>query len=348
MIPSAERQLLFLQQLQRLFDEGEFVATYKFALLMALAEISVESNHVDGKLEIPIIAIAEKFAELYWPQTVPYSSGTAGTATEILNQNQGKQTAVVNALLRLRQEGATTLTEARKYTNWPTTIRTIGKTVAEMPVKYLQNFGGTQIPFLYEYPNPSGKIVLNEGVALMLRTFHSFIQQMARAGWITHIRKNKRNSQILGQVDALECFMFGTPRACLTQVSELLRKIQSNRCFYCGLSLFSQADVDHFVPWSKYPRDLAHNFVLAHASCNRHKSDMLAAERHLDNWLERNLRFNAELVYELTNFNSDLGCSNRVAYWAYEQGINIGSHSWVDKQLTEPLSKNCLGLILSP
>ncbi|MBM4208635.1 MAG: HNH endonuclease, partial [Gammaproteobacteria bacterium] len=77
MIPSAERQLLFLQQLQRLFDEGEFVATYKFALLMALAEISVESNHVDGKLEIPMIAIAEKFAELYWPQTVPYSSGTA-------------------------------------------------------------------------------------------------------------------------------------------------------------------------------------------------------------------------------------------------------------------------------
>ena len=51
MTPSAEQQLNFLQHLQRLFDEGEFVATYKYALLMALAELSVESEHVEGHIE---------------------------------------------------------------------------------------------------------------------------------------------------------------------------------------------------------------------------------------------------------------------------------------------------------
>jgi 5-methylcytosine-specific restriction endonuclease McrA len=345
MTPSAEQQLEFLKHLQRLFDEGEFVATYKYALLMALSELSVESESVEGQLEVSMIAIAEKFAALYWPQTVPYTSGVTGTVTEVLNQNQGKQTAVINTLLKLRQEGATTLNQAKKSQGWSSAVKTIAKTVAEMPVQYLQNIGGVLIPFLYQYSHSPEKLILHNGVASLLRTFHPLIQQLARAGWVAHIRKNKRNTEIIGQMDELEMFMFGTPRASLAQVADLLRKIQSNKCFYCGASLSSQADVDHFVPWSKYPRDLAHNFVLSHVSCNRQKSDMLAAERHLHNWLDRNRRYGADLKSELNNFLVDIECSNRVTYWAYEQGITIGSRGWLDGKTTESLRRDCLRLI---
>ena len=37
----------------------------------------------------------------------------------------------------------------------------------------------------------------------------------------------------------------------------------------------------HLDPWVIYPRDLGHNFVLAHKSCNLDKSDLLAATTHL-------------------------------------------------------------------
>lgn len=47
--PSAERQIGFLSDLQRLLGEGSFVATYKFALLLALADISVEHGHDDDE-----------------------------------------------------------------------------------------------------------------------------------------------------------------------------------------------------------------------------------------------------------------------------------------------------------
>jgi len=40
--PSPEVQLVFLSKLQRLFAEGDFTATYKFALLIALPELAVE------------------------------------------------------------------------------------------------------------------------------------------------------------------------------------------------------------------------------------------------------------------------------------------------------------------
>jgi hypothetical protein len=48
--PSPEVQLAFLSKLQRLFAEGDFTATYKFAL----PDIAVECGRDDGDdLEVP-------------------------------------------------------------------------------------------------------------------------------------------------------------------------------------------------------------------------------------------------------------------------------------------------------
>ncbi|RLA43917.1 MAG: hypothetical protein DRR42_21125 [Gammaproteobacteria bacterium] len=44
----AADDLKFLRKIQRLLSKGEFVATYKFALLQALADLSVESTLVPG------------------------------------------------------------------------------------------------------------------------------------------------------------------------------------------------------------------------------------------------------------------------------------------------------------
>jgi hypothetical protein len=40
-MPGAESQIAFLRQIQRIFIEGEFAATYKYALLLALGELAV-------------------------------------------------------------------------------------------------------------------------------------------------------------------------------------------------------------------------------------------------------------------------------------------------------------------
>ena len=63
--PAAEAQLLFLTKLQRLFNESDFTATYKYALLMALAELSVEHGRDNGDaLLLSHKQIAMKFIEL--------------------------------------------------------------------------------------------------------------------------------------------------------------------------------------------------------------------------------------------------------------------------------------------
>jgi len=61
-VPSAEEQIDFLANIQTLLDEGQFVASYKFALLIALADLAVELGDDSGReLELPLEKIAEKF-----------------------------------------------------------------------------------------------------------------------------------------------------------------------------------------------------------------------------------------------------------------------------------------------
>ena len=73
MPPNADDQIRFLVKLQRLLDEGLVVASFKFALLLALADLSVESGDDTGApLILPETGIAEKFIQYYWRQAVPY------------------------------------------------------------------------------------------------------------------------------------------------------------------------------------------------------------------------------------------------------------------------------------
>ena len=66
-IPTAQEQLQFLQRIQQLLTDSSFTSTYKFALLLAITELSVEMGQDTGEsLEIPIRALAEKTIELYW------------------------------------------------------------------------------------------------------------------------------------------------------------------------------------------------------------------------------------------------------------------------------------------
>ena len=70
--PTAEEQLKFLMNVQRLLAEGQFTATYKYALLLALADIAVEVGDYSGaSLNVSTKLIAEKYIQYYWRQCVP-------------------------------------------------------------------------------------------------------------------------------------------------------------------------------------------------------------------------------------------------------------------------------------
>ena len=331
--PSPKEQVAFLTNLQRLLSEGSFTATYKYALLLALADIAVESGDDSGDvMEIETRAIAEKFVQYYWRQAVPFLPKFERRNGEVLlqNTNQKKQAAVISRIIDEQNAFGDSLTALRRSrSRWNRLISKVNGVVKKMPLWKLQVLGGEVSDFLYPNVGRGDRVQLRPGIGYCLRHFHGIFVDLVQGAWTRYVRRN--NSEVLGSKTDLSEFLFGSERADLSDLRPVLEDIQSKRCFYCEKEIASVGHVDHFVPWSRYPVDLGHNFVVAHRSCNLAKADHLAAAEFLDKWVQRN-RDRSDVLceaFDLSGIIHDRTVSSRVAQWAYGLVEGAGGLTWV-------------------
>jgi 5-methylcytosine-specific restriction endonuclease McrA len=264
----------------------------------------------------------------------------------VLNQNNGTQAAVISAIaeFRRRHAGVTLLAAKGMKDDYNVLCSQAAQTVSAQPINYLQNFAGQTDQFLFE--RVRGGVVLMPGVTYCLRRFQPLVQQLARQHWVDHVKHNRLNAPMLGQRDDLESFLFETSRQSLLIIGDGLRKLAGSQCFYCQ-SKVNEADVDHFVPFSLYPRDLIHNFVLAHPGCNRSKSDTLAAKLHLERWLAFISQHDTTLreIGAEAGHDSDVSASHAIARWGYGNAIASGARAWVKAGAYEPVDDSYLGYL---
>ena len=324
-----EAAIRFLRQFQELLAEGGFVATYKFALLQALADLSVEEpNSPDGSLRLHVEQLAEKFIEYYWNQARPFRSG-------VLRQNTSGQAEVLTLVDEYRQLAAGRLGDLRnRAEEWQRLRKRVAAVIIKMPLWKLQNIGNEANEFLYRHSDYRNRtILLLPGVPDAFRAFHPLLTSMIRGGWIAQIHRIKGNKDMLGPTAELETFLFGTDRQSLERYRALLQDHQASECFYCGKKVAGEGDLDHFIPWSRYPLDLGHNFVFTHKACNNAKRDHLAAPIHIERWRVQNLDQGHGLGkrFSETGLLHDLERSELIARWAYQQGQASRAQLWVRK-----------------
>jgi 5-methylcytosine-specific restriction endonuclease McrA len=330
-IPTAQEQLKFLKNIQLIFQSGSFSSTYKFALLISLSRLAIEKGEDTGAcLTVEYTDIAEKFIELYWKQAMPYTFNNEGQL--ILNQNNGKQAAIVNQIIELRQSYSSLGLLRRDSSMWFKLVKDVARTVKDMPVRYLQNINGQNFEFLYQLDWCGKQLILLPQVMFCLRQFSEIVEELCQKRWIDYIRKNSSNASILNQLPNLERFMFEPSRNQLNAVASVLVELQEFKCFYCNkLVKKGSYAVDHFIPWSMYPSDTGHNFVLADSSCNSKKSNLLASNEFLHKWQERNEEHNLIIVDRISvlGFLTDKERSHKVAEWAYSQGKENNYLMWM-------------------
>jgi len=161
--PTAKEQVAFLGKVERILSEGQFVGTYKFALLLAIADLAVKLGSDDGsELDLPIRAIAEEFIELYWRQGAPYGNSVADGAYSILQQNTGRQAAIISIVNNLRQAHGT-LMRARQSAAWTAAVNEGTRLVKDMPLWRLQRLRNEVLDFLYAESPVAGNIRLKKG-----------------------------------------------------------------------------------------------------------------------------------------------------------------------------------------
>lgn len=293
----------FGKRLMQLLDEGRFVATYKFAVLLGLIEVLAETADTDGQAPptVSTRALARKVIETYWPHTRIY--GHPLQDGDVLRQNQAGQARILTLIdaFRSRTVGdigsPLALARHRAPDEFEALVRAVEFKLIEMPLGRLQLIGSSNDPFIYTLPwaaRPTqatvnsddfdGRLDLLPGAGdHLLRAAPLFRPLIERTWALTVARWNKLPDA------ELQDFLFGSRRISLAPLAAGLREIAAGRCAYCRKPVpqHAGAQIDHFVPWSWHFDNSIENLVYAHSSCNNSKRAYLAAENHLEYWMTR-------------------------------------------------------------
>jgi 5-methylcytosine-specific restriction endonuclease McrA len=297
----------FAEKVLELLDEGRYTATYKYALLLALMDICLEDTQASGAPPQTVTTrqLADKIVELYWPHCVPFA-GLAPVA--VLKQNLTGQAEIISAILRFRTRHASDPSmprwESRMRAPEPYEglVRRVEWKLIEMPLPRLQMMGQSYRPFIYEIywdqrveqrevttyqcgaSSFDNRVMLRPGVGEYFLQLNGLLRPLIQRRWAAMVAHLNRLEE-----SQLELFLFGADRTQTAKIRAGLWEIQGRCCFYCKARISEpvSGQVDHFVPWSRYPDDTLDNFVVADKSCNGLKSSSLAAADHLTRWTRR-------------------------------------------------------------
>jgi hypothetical protein len=156
-----------------------------------------------------------------------------------------------------------------------------------------------------------------------MRRLRGVIVAMTEARWALWVRENNEK---LAADRELEEFLFGATRSPVSNFAARFYDLQEGRCFYTGDKLRepSAGDVDHFIPWARYPFDSPFNLVLASKKVNNALRDALKPTEWRDRWLARNDSDFAQLTAPVPDgfgaIPEDRATSEAIAAWVYQRG----------------------------
>jgi hypothetical protein len=302
----------FSERILQLLDQGRFTATYKFAVLLALIDVCLQHSTSSGAapVSLPTRSLAERVLELYWPHTAPYSA-RENPAGKVLIQNTVGQAEIVSYIARFRERWApdpsAPLSRARYSAagRYEKLVDQIEWKLIEMPLPRLQQVGDQEMDFLYriawdrsvrrrdlEEGRIARRIQLAPGAGEQLVRLAGILRPLIERQWAGMVAA--LNEETAGEI-RLQQFLFGATRIDLGAVRGPLRDLQADRCFYCDDKLSREVDIDHFVPWARYPDNGVENLVAADPRCNNRKRDFLAAGEHVARWVDRVFKRAADL-----------------------------------------------------
>lgn len=332
--PEADNALV-AERLLQVIDEGRRTATYKLALLMALIDACATNSGPDGRAPTTLHTreIARHVLRLYLPHARAYlADPTAEPVT--LRQITNKSSAVLGAVVRLHLVGETSghrtmrALELHHPDEVDRCLDEVERTFARYPLRLLQVVGNEERPFLYEvdwgesvslsalHAEGGGIVRFRPGASDDLVRLAPLLRPLIELHWIRMVA-SLNGLDLEGE--RLRAHLFGGDRTAFpATLRSGLRELQDGRCFYCGEPLRSRIEVDHFVPWSRWPNDAIENLVLADA-CNSHKRDHLAASDHARRWARR-----------LATQRKDLATISTDASWSSDadRTLSIGRSSY--------------------
>lgn len=335
---------VFAERLLQVIDEGRRTATYKLALLMALIDACGAQSDRTGRAptELHTRTIAEHVLRLYLPQVRAFlaSSGRPLHLRQITMKRAEVLTAVLDLHLHAHTAGVTGLRAISKAfpDRYEATLDRVEYTFARYPLLRLQVLGTQHRPFLYDvdwresvtlkalHAPDGGRVVLRAGAGDQLLRLAPLLRPLIELHWGPMVA---RLNDIDTEGDQLRAHLFGSTRRTFPPALRAgLTDLQESACFYCGERVGARSQIDHVIPWARWPNDAIENLVLADA-CNTAKRDHLPGLAHIDHWARRLVTHADHLtaLAETARWESDPERSIAIARTAYAH-LPTGTPLW--------------------
>ena len=280
---SADRPLHLVESI---LNRDKKDATYKLALFRALAEIAQTQNHLaaftpEGKVKIPLEAIAEKWILYYWPifdseafipqRTNERQGGAFGVAIRKpldLMIEHFKHSGGLNAFYCDWKAGRLSAEAARLFKRTRSLFQSI---IHTMPAKY--SGGGHYSVFQYDRFDRS--LCLDVSLWRELCLMGSWISDATVLRWaeLTEVfaRKEIKASLVIDRL------LFSPDQGRnVSDAQKYFRSLSSRSCVWSQRPLKpGKFDIDHAMPFSYWRNNDLWNLFPAASDINSAKSDML-------------------------------------------------------------------------
>jgi len=310
---SIDPALALLDRVQRLLRDSSYTTTYKFALLRALCDLSVELP--DNTSSIALRTIAERFIHLYWRQVQPFTPPNQDKEVQLVQCSmKNKPSKVISLVQQCAKESGRSLSNAQQSGRILDYTKLVQQQLVRDVLWRLQPEGD---PFLYIWKRGQDSIQLLPGVLATLRRFHALLCDLIDGAWTRWVER--RNIEVRSS-DALRKHLFGSERENIESVREPLIELQQGVCFYSGKELRKGDNhIDHFIPWSLARHEALGNLVVCTATANLKWSDALKPAKDRAKLEVRN-KENAPRLAQIAHANGlrwDPRATLAVAQWAY-------------------------------
>jgi hypothetical protein len=290
------------ERLLQVIDEGRRVASYKLALLMALMDALAEGCDPTGAAPATLHTrtIARHVVRIYLPQVREYLGGD-GRRRRLSQITGSRNATALTAILRLHlQTGGAGIRPDELASALPhefeRCLDEVERTFARYPILRLQVLGRAAQPFLYDVDwtesvtlaalhRPGGGLLrFRPGAADALLRLTPLLRPLVELHWT---RMVAALNGIDLEEEHLRDHLFGAVRRGFPdELRAGLVELQGGTCFYCTAPLHRRVEIDHFIPWSRWPNDAVENLVAADR-CNSAKHTHLAAAVHVGRWVQR-------------------------------------------------------------
>lgn len=314
-------------------------STYKLALVRVLLRIAdghpgAVLRREDNQVILPLGLVSLYWARQYMPlirQNIQQSGDSKKSlgfikedGWKVLESNSRQDFSIGNLFLG---EDAIALHKM---------LKTIGSTIKNMPVKYItlpnsqkqvfevdifvNRLKGNSLYTDFETLSQYGEFLIPEKVWDLMSLYACWIEPVAINEWVNVMQRYENNKPIPKQ-DLFNALEWIDPTRKTDEAKarvELIKKVHPVNCVWRNIELKKQYDIDHCLPFARWPNNDLWNLLPTSTQANRSKSDKIASTKRLNEakenitewWIEAWLsdselmkRFNAQATMSLPGLN---------------------------------------------